>query len=134
MNVFKRIKRHLAIKFSFAKDPTKRIISFWEKGGPDFDYFKNADQQDWLNVFWSSESKFLQYFRHLQLDTTLEIACGTGRHSAQMIHKIKKLYLLDSSLGALNLARERFAGNTNVTYIHNKDGMGIPGIVPDNSL
>lgn len=134
MNVLKRIKRYLALHFSISKDQRKRIISFWEKGGPDFDYYEKAEQENWLTVFWNEQSSFYQLFQYLDLDTTLEIACGTGRHSARVIDKIKKLYLLDSSLGAIEKAKERFAAHTNIVYIHSKDGIGIPAIVPDGSL
>lgn len=134
MNILQRIKRYLSINFPFFRNPTKRIISFWEKGGPDFEYFEKAEQEGWVKVFWNEESRFYQLFQYLDLDTTLEIASGTGRHSAKVLNKMKKLYLLDSSLGALDKAKERFAANTNITYIHNKEGIGIPGIVPDGSL
>ena len=42
MNIIQRVRRYWAINFSSNKNPAKRIISFWEKGGADFEYFKMA--------------------------------------------------------------------------------------------
>lgn len=134
MKLIKKLKKTIAIKFSLGKDPTKRIISFWERDGADFEYFKSADQQDWLNVFWDNNSLFYKMFQKIDPEYSLEIACGTGRHSARVIDRIKYLYLLDSSKGALKIAKERFSNHINVTYIHNESGYGIPGIINDNSL
>lgn len=116
-------------------DPTKRIMSFWEKGGVDFNYFEKADNKDWLNVFWNEHSVFYALFNQLNLERTLEIACGSGRHSAMVVDRIKTLYLLDSSRGALELARRRFSNNHNVHYILNPGGMGINSeALKNNSL
>lgn len=125
MEIIKKIKRFIAIRFPFQKDATKRIVSFWEKGGADFDYFEAADQKKWLEVFWNPDSHFYSLFQHLNLDYTLEIACGTGRHSARVVDRIKHLYLLDSSAGALEIAKKKFAEYDNVSFIHNPGGYGI---------
>lgn len=135
MILIKKLKRFIAIRFPFHKNETRRIISFWEKGGADWDYYQSAEDEKWLKVFWSPDSVFLPLFQHLDLDSVLEIACGAGRHSAQVIDRIKDLYLLDSSAEALKLAEERFASHRHITYIHNKTGFGIPAdIVKDNAL
>jgi SAM-dependent methyltransferase len=126
MNLIKKLKRYIAIRFPIHKDETKRIISFWEKGGADWDYYQSAEDQKWLKVFWSPDSVFYPLFQKLDLHSVLEIACGTGRHSAQVIDQVKNLYLLDSSAEALKLAAERFANHPNVVCIHNKSGFGIP--------
>ena len=74
-------------------------------------------------------------FNQLDLAHTLEIACGTGRHSAQVADRIKELYLLDSSAGALQEARERFKEKEDVIYIINSSGIGIPhDIIPRDHL
>lgn len=135
MTVIRKLKRYLAIKFPTEKNATKRIISFWEKGGPDFEYYKSAEQDDWMKVFWNENSVFYPLFQQLNTEYLLEIACGAGRHSERIINNVKKLYLLDSSSAALNLAKERFASYDKVVYIHNKSGLGIPGnTIEDASL
>ena len=135
MTVIDKLRRYLAIKFPAEKDATKRIISFWEKGGPDFEYYKSAEQDDWMKVFWDEKSVFHPLFQQLNPQYLLEIACGAGRHSERVIDRVKELYLLDSSRAALNLAKERFASYGKVVYIHNESGFGIPGnIIKDASL
>jgi SAM-dependent methyltransferase len=135
MNLIKRLKRYIAIHLPTHKSETERIISFWEKGGADWEYYQSAEDPKWLTVFWSPESVFYPLFQKLDLSSVLEIACGTGRHSAQVIENIKELYLLDSSAEALKLAAERFAPRRNIVYIHNKSGLGIPAdIIKDNAL
>jgi ubiquinone/menaquinone biosynthesis C-methylase UbiE len=126
MNVFRKIKRYLDVHYSFNKNPTERIISFWNEEGADFDYFKQADQQAWLDGFWKEDTIFYRWFQQLNLQRTLEIACGTGRHSLQVIDKIGHLYLLDSSKKALEIARDKFKSYSNVSFIHNASGMGLP--------
>jgi SAM-dependent methyltransferase len=135
MNLIKRLKRFIAIRFPMHTNETQRIISFWEKGGADWDYYQSAEDQKWLKVFWNPQTIFYPLFQKLNLESVLEIACGTGRHSAQVIDSIKELYLLDSSAEALKLAKERFSGHPRVSYIHNKSGYGIPaGIINDETL
>jgi ubiquinone/menaquinone biosynthesis C-methylase UbiE len=85
-------------------------------GWPDFEYFQRADDTQWLQVFWGAESKFFSLFQQLNLDATLEIACGTGRHSVIVQKQLKTLYLLDPSEEALRLARQRSASKKNVHY------------------
>jgi ubiquinone/menaquinone biosynthesis C-methylase UbiE len=135
MNILTRIRKAILLRFPLEQDKTKRIVSFWEKGGPDFDYFKAADQKEWIATFWDNDSIFYSLFRKLDLTSVLEIACGTGRHSLQVADRIQKLYLLDSSAGALEIAREKFRNYPQVTYLHNPDGLGISQeMLPDGAV
>jgi ubiquinone/menaquinone biosynthesis C-methylase UbiE len=126
MNLFRRIQRFFLVRFPREKDPTKRIISFWQKGGADFEYFASAEKKEWMDLFWKEGTIFFRLFRQLNPDHLLEIASGTGRHSFMIADKIKHLYLLDSSAGALEKARQKFSGYHNITFLHHKDGLGIP--------
>ncbi len=135
MDLLHRFKTFLALHFPFMGTQHERIISFWEKDGPDYDYFKQADSEEWLDVFWGAQSRFPKFFSQLDLQHTLEIACGTGRHSGHVANKIKELYLLDSSAGALQEARDRFKEKADVIYIINSTGIGIPhDIIPHEHL
>jgi len=87
-----------------------------------------------MQVFWSEDSRFFKLFKTLNLRNTLEIACGTARHSCKVINQIERLYLLDSSQGALDIARKNLFNHSNVTYIHHASGYGIPPAIPGNSL
>ncbi|HMI62593.1 MAG TPA: class I SAM-dependent methyltransferase, partial [Puia sp.] len=135
MSLLRKVKNAFLLRFPMEKNKTKRIISFWEKGGPDFGYFKAADQKGWVDTFWKKDSVFYSLFQQLNLESVLEIACGAGRHSLQVASRIQKLYLLDSSAGALEIAREKFNGYPQVTYLHNPEGLGIPReMLPDGSV
>lgn len=125
----------IARRFALGKDPTKRIISFWEKGGPDFNYFEAAEDQQWIRMFWQPETVFNKLFSKLSLDAVLEIACGAGRHSFQVVEQVNQLYLLDSSAGAIELARAKFSKYHHVRFIHHPGGLGIPpSAIPAASL
>ena len=135
MGLLTRVKNAFLLRFPMEQNKTKRIISFWEKGGPDFGYFKAADQKEWVDTFWKKDSVFYSLFQQLNMESVLEIACGTGRHSLQVASRIQQLYLLDSSAGALEIAREKFNDYPQVTYLHNPEGLGIPrGMLPDESV
>lgn len=134
-NLLKKVRNSIAIRFAGSKNPVKRIVSFWEKDGPDFEYFEKADSKEWLDVYWNPGSRFYKLMNRLDLEIVLEIACGTGRHSAIIDKQIGYLYLLDSSAGALEHARNRFSHRKKVSYIHSADGNGIPvNSIPSNSL
>jgi len=45
MSVLQRFKTFLAVHLPFQGTQHDRIISFWEKDGPDYEYFKTADSQ-----------------------------------------------------------------------------------------
>jgi SAM-dependent methyltransferase len=107
------------------QSPTKRIISFWERDGVNFNYYEIAENEKWTNPFWTEGSLFYTLFQQLQPNEILEIACGSGRHAARIINRVNHLWLLDTSKGALELAKERFRDFTNITYLHSDDGMGI---------
>jgi SAM-dependent methyltransferase len=91
----------------------------------DFDYYKKAEGDVWINPFWAAEGPFVKLFQQLNTDSVLEIACGNGRHAAKIITNVRHLWLQDTSEGALDLARERFKDFRNMSYILSKDGLGI---------
>lgn len=136
MNLYQKIKRYWAIRFPMQQNATKRIISFWEKGGADFEYYNSAESEEWMEVFWKKDSIFYPLFQQLNTEHLLEIACGTGRHSSKIIEHVKTLYLLETSKEALKLAQQRFNDYApKVHYIHSPDGLGIPkGNIAEASL
>ncbi|RYY63158.1 MAG: class I SAM-dependent methyltransferase [Chitinophagaceae bacterium] len=134
VTLFNKIKNKFLIRFTLGKDPAKRIIAFWKKNGPDFRYFESAEDPRWIDIFWKEESLFRRLFSRLDLTRTLEIACGAGRHSWQVRGQTGELYLLDSSAGALELARQKFAGTDHVHFIHHPSGNGLPDSITDNSF
>jgi ubiquinone/menaquinone biosynthesis C-methylase UbiE len=129
-----RLRNFLRRRFNFHKDPRERIISFWEKDGADFNYFKAAEDPKWLAIFWSPDSLFLRLFKELDLTRVLEIASGAGRHSFQVVDQIGEAWLLDSSAGALELAQKKMEGNPHVHFVHHPSGLGLPPTLAEDSF
>jgi hypothetical protein len=82
MSILKDWQWRLHLFLSRRYTPVKRVISFWERGGVDFDYYKKADSASAISVFWAQESTFYSLFQQLDISLLLEVACGTGRHAA----------------------------------------------------
>lgn len=113
---------------------TNKIIDLWTKDGLDFGYYQKAESEDWLKGFWDKDSTFVKFFNKLNLENTLEIACGAGRHSEQIIQKCGHLWLLDTSEAALEIANKRLKPNENFSVLFHPSGFGIPEDVPGESL
>jgi SAM-dependent methyltransferase len=73
-------------------------------------YYEQAEDADWLDVFWADQSPFLRLFKELDLRCVLELACGHGRHSAKLGDLAQHVILLDINLGNIEFCRERFKG------------------------
>jgi SAM-dependent methyltransferase len=58
-----------------------------------------ADAEKWTSLFWSPQGRFLPLFEQLELSSTLELACGHGRHSEYLLAhydpKIERLSMTD---------------------------------------
>src|SRR5689334_1182030 len=47
-----------------------------------------------------------------------DFGCGSGRWALEVAPRVKKLYVLDASVDALEVARRNLAGATNVELVH----------------
>jgi ubiquinone/menaquinone biosynthesis C-methylase UbiE len=70
-------------------DLSKAIADDWRHHS----YYSEAER--WLDEFWKDGTIFRFYFDQLDTDRTLELACGHGRQSAQIIDKVSQLTLVD---------------------------------------
>jgi len=105
---------------------TSRIIGFWERReSVNFHYFNVVDNDDATSGFWDSTSPFRRAFDQLDLTAVLEIACGFGRHSQRIAKSCGRLWLLDTSIDALEEARRRFQGYPNVEVLPPGQGNNI---------
>jgi ubiquinone/menaquinone biosynthesis C-methylase UbiE len=79
-------------------------------------YYDLAEQQEALDVFWGNESPFKMMFDRLELESVVELACGHGRHSAQLLCRSPESSLVLVDINANNVihCRNRFAGSDNV--------------------
>lgn len=110
------------------------IINLWKtKDSADFIYFTKGESEGWVASFWEPTSIFVRLFNELNTTRCAEIACGFGRHSAQIVTRCQELYLIDTSVDAIAVAKERFKAYPHVNVILSEDGLSMPGI-PDERL
>jgi ubiquinone/menaquinone biosynthesis C-methylase UbiE len=108
-----------------------QIIDKWfDSGSADWKYFDAVENQ--VGSFWQEGGLFMTMFSRLRLDYVVEIACGKGRHSAQIVDKCGALILVDTSPDAIEYVKTRFQSNPNVTPLVSPDGESLP-FVPANS-
>jgi ubiquinone/menaquinone biosynthesis C-methylase UbiE len=106
------------------------VIGKWKTtDSPDFAYYDSVE--DKLGLFWQEERVFRSEFDKLNLDV-LEIACGKGRHSAQIADKCGKLLLTDTSTDAIAFTKERFKHHDNVETFIIEDGESLPFIADES--
>jgi SAM-dependent methyltransferase len=89
------------------------IGSDWRSHG----YYERAEAADWLEPFWGQDSPFRVLFGRCDPSNTLEIACGHGRHTAQLLreHPNSRVTVQDINEENINAVVRRFAGDDRVT-------------------
>lgn len=78
-----------------------------------------ADAEKWTFLFWSEGTAFRTFFDRLNLEATLELACGHGRHAAQIIDRVGRLVLMDVQAPNIEVCRQRLGARANVMCIVN---------------
>jgi ubiquinone/menaquinone biosynthesis C-methylase UbiE len=106
-------------------DEKQRIIEMWRTAGSaDYAYFDAFEQH--VGGFWEPASIYRQWFDRLDLSSVLEIACGKGRHSQQIVDRSARIIMCDTSEDAIAAAKERFAKYPNVSCYFVQDGQSLP--------
>jgi ubiquinone/menaquinone biosynthesis C-methylase UbiE len=105
----------------------RTIIENDWKNSPYYDEAENA-----IVVFWSDQFPFLRHFLHLNLDNCIELACGHGRHTAQILRPGRKFILVDVNRSNIDFCRRRFAESDNLTY-HTNDGSTLKPITDSSA-
>lgn len=82
-------------------------------------WFNDAENQSVVDVFWSKDSDFYQYFQQLNLQNVIELACGRGRHVPYYIDKAGKVTLVDILEENMSICKDRFNKYSNITYYKN---------------
>ena len=80
-------------------------------------YYELAE--DWLNFFWSSDSPFKKLFQSLEMGVVLELACGEGRNSQQIVNQASQLILMDVNEPNIKACKHRFQDYNHVQVIQN---------------
>lgn len=106
-------------------DPQRSIIEKWRTANSaDYAYYDKFE--DKLGVFWLEGRVFHREFSKLDLHCTVEIACGKGRHAAQIADRCERLILADTSIDAIASVRERFREHPQVEAHVIEDGQSLP--------
>lgn len=107
-----------------------RVAEIREKLGKvhvDTPYYADVDNPKHLGIFWDNNSLFRQMFEQLDLANTVELACGHGRHTAQIVKKARWVTLVDINRENIDACRRRFSQSSNVSYLIN-NGSDLRGI------
>jgi SAM-dependent methyltransferase len=101
------------------------VIDTWKTASSmDFGYFDKVESM--TDVFWDAGTPFRERFDLLDLAATVEIACGKGRHAAQIVDRCPRLHLVDTSVDAAASARARFHDAPHVSVHLSDDGQTLP--------
>jgi SAM-dependent methyltransferase len=109
----------------------EEVAKYWHQDP----YYDRAERADWVGVFWGSDNPkrpFRRLFSQLNLRATAELACGHGRHAAQIVQQVPALILIDVVPENVAYCRERFKDAANVVCVENDGATFRP--LPDNSL
>jgi SAM-dependent methyltransferase len=99
------------------EDQTQQVAQRW-KVSP---YYDRAERKDWMEAFWSPRGRFRPLFDNLHTRTVVELACGRGRHTAQMLDipelcdGLEDIYLMDVNEENITSCIERFS---DVPFVH----------------
>ena len=96
-----------------------RVAEIREKLGQvhiDTPYYAGVDNPDHLGIFWSKNSLFKRMFDQLDLTNAVELACGHGRHTAQILDRVGRITLIDINQENIDVCRKRFFRSSNVFY------------------
>jgi ubiquinone/menaquinone biosynthesis C-methylase UbiE len=110
-------------------DQHAQVIEKWKtRQSSNFQYFGLAESDEWTRAFWEKGGRYQRLFEQLSIARVVEIACGQGRHSLRIVDRCEQLWLVDSSVDALAVARERFSPYRHAEIILTPDGLSLPGI------
>lgn len=113
------------------KEHKQTIIDTWKtENSPDYAYYQVFE--DHAPAYWRPETIFRQMFDRLDQTSIVEVACGQGRHAANIVDTAGKLWLMDTSVDAIKFVEKRFEGKSNVVPMLSETGDTID--LPDNSV
>ena len=70
-------------------------------------------------MFWAETTLFRRLFERLDLAHVLELACGHGRHTAQIVERAGHVTLMDVHETNIETCRSRLGHHRNLTFIVN---------------
>jgi SAM-dependent methyltransferase len=93
------------------KESVFSVAKEWENSP----YYRDADSAEWLAPFWG-DGPFLKGFSALDLRSTIELACGRGRHAERVAPRCGHLHIMDVLESNIAHCRERLSRFRNVSY------------------
>ena len=81
-------------------------------------YYEDAEKK-WTHIFWEPNGLFRMMFNKLDSGIILDLACGHGRHSAQMKDWNNQKILMDINQTNVDYCIQRFKGDPRYTAIVN---------------
>src|ERR1700733_8772449 len=82
-------------------------------------YYGCAESSEWLGEFWRESGTFKPLFDQLNLTSVVELACGHGRHSAQVVDRVGSLTLVDINRSNIEFCIDRFSAYRNIRFVIN---------------
>lgn len=82
-------------------------------------YYENAELDSHMSVFWDEQSVFYRMFTKLNLEKTVELACGHGRHVPWYLKKAKHIILVDILEENIQFCKKRFRDCKSLEYYVN---------------
>lgn len=94
-------------------------------------YFEIAETEGALDFFWADGSICRELFERLDLQNTVELACGRGRHVPHYIDYAGHITLVDILEKNIDLCRMRFSGADQISYVVN-NGYDLSALPSDH--
>ncbi len=104
---------------SISERQIQKIAQDWKARSS---YYNKAERESWIRGFWHSEGHFRPLFEKLDKSRLLELACGHGRHTAQILgtpelrKDIVSILLMDVNEENISFCRQRFAPSDIVSF------------------
>lgn len=83
------------------------------------EYFRSAENDDSISVFWDEKSPFFHMFNMLDKRNIVELACGWGRHVSHYYNQAAKITLVDILQENIDICKNRFGHDPKITYCKN---------------
>lgn len=96
-------------------------------------YYDDAEQWTWL--FWSEKHQFLPLFKLLDTDNVIELACGHGRHSEQLLEhdeQVETCTLVDVLQSNIDFCKNRLKNRAQCRFIKNS-GTAFTGVADQSA-
>src|ERR1044071_7325806 len=81
-------------------------------------YYDAVEDPALLSIFWS-DGIFKNKFDQLDLTNVIDLACGHGRHAAQIVDRARQVIVVDINRENIAYCRNRFKAHSHVSYVTN---------------